>query len=151
MRASINLGDPILASKNPQTGAPFGVAVDLARWSAKTLSVELQLVVFDKAGKSVQAVSEERADFGSFVADPLRGEKIALTAPYMLNGRSYLLRDDSTVRTSEDVDQTHNRVAVGRGSAYDLFLTPELKAPQIARAPSSPNVMQTFLDRTWKS
>ncbi len=54
---------------------------------------------------------------------------------------------DRTVRTSEDVDQTHNRVAVGRGSAYDLFLTPELKAPQIARAPSSPNVAQTFLEQ----
>ena len=70
VRASINLGNPILANKNPQTGEPFGVSVDLARAFAAKLGVELELVVFDAAGKSVQAVSEERADFGFFAVDP---------------------------------------------------------------------------------
>jgi polar amino acid transport system substrate-binding protein len=37
-------------------------------------------------------------------------------------------------------------VAVGKGSAYDLFLTRELKHAQIVRAPTSPTVVQTFLD-----
>ncbi|HXZ08699.1 MAG TPA: ABC transporter substrate-binding protein, partial [Paraburkholderia sp.] len=41
----------------------------------------------------------------------------------------------------------HHRVAVGKGSAYDLFLTRELKAAQIVRAPSSPTVVQTFLEQ----
>ncbi|MGN6669842.1 MAG: ABC transporter substrate-binding protein, partial [Trinickia sp.] len=60
LRASINLGNPILASKNAETGEPFGVSIDLAREFAKWLGVELELIVFDAAGKSVQAVSEER-------------------------------------------------------------------------------------------
>jgi polar amino acid transport system substrate-binding protein len=34
---------------------------------------------------------------------------------------------------------------VGLGSAYDLFLTRELKAAQIVRAPSGPQVVDTFL------
>jgi polar amino acid transport system substrate-binding protein len=59
----------------------------------------------------------------------------------------YLVRDDSPVRTNQDVDQAHNRVAVGKGSAYDLFLTRELKAAQIVRAPTSPTVVQTFLEQ----
>jgi len=70
---------------------------------AKTLSVELELVVFDTAGKSVHAVSEERADFGFFVVDALRGEKIAITAPYVLTDGFYLIRNDSPVKTNEDV------------------------------------------------
>ncbi len=104
-------------------------------------------MIFDTAGKSVQAVSEERADFGFFAIDPLRGEKIAFTAPYVLIEGFYLVRDDSPIKTNEEVDQSHNRVTVGKGSAYDLFLTRELKAAQIVRAPSSPAVVQTFLEQ----
>ncbi|MBN3807635.1 ABC transporter substrate-binding protein [Paraburkholderia sp. Ac-20347] len=146
LRASINLGNPILANKDAATGEPFGVSVDLARAFAGELGVELELVVFDTAGKSVQAVRDERADFGFFAIDPLRGERIAFTAPYVLIEGFYLVRDDSPIRTNADVDHPHNRIAVGNGSAYDLFLTRELKAAQIVRTPTSPAVVQTFID-----
>ncbi|KXU84102.1 ABC transporter substrate-binding protein [Paraburkholderia monticola] len=147
LRASINLGNPILANRHPESGEPFGVSIDLARAFAARLNVELELVVFDTAGQSVQAVSEERADFGFFAIDPLRGETIAFTAPYVLIEGFYLVRDDSPVRTNQQVDQPHNRVVVGKGSAYDLFLTRELKAAQIVRAPSSPSVVPTFIEQ----
>jgi polar amino acid transport system substrate-binding protein len=145
LRASINLGNPILAGKDA-SGAAVGVSVDLARAFAAALGVELELVVFDAAGKSVQAVSEERADFGFFAVDPLRGETIEFTEPYVLIEGYYMVRDASPIRHNGDVDQPQNRVAVGKGSAYDLFLTRELKHAQIVRAPTSPTVVQTFLD-----
>jgi len=147
LRASINLGNPILANRDPATGEPFGVSIDLARAFAERLSAELELVVFDAAGKSVQALTEERADFGFFAVDPLRGEMVAFTAPYVLIEGFYLVRDASPIRTNEDVDQPHNRVTVGKGSAYDLFLTRELKAAQIVRAPTSQAVVQTFVEQ----
>ncbi|GAB2300955.1 hypothetical protein Dimus_034990 [Dionaea muscipula] len=146
LRASINLGNPILAGTLPDTGEPAGVSVDLARAFAAQLGVALELAVFDTAGKSVEAVGDEHADIGFFAIDPLRGEKIAFTAPYVLIEGFYLVRDDSPVVTNDDVDQPHNRVAVGKGSAYDLFLTRALKAAQIVRAPSSPGVVPMFLD-----
>lgn len=147
VRASINLGNPILANAHAQTGEPFGVSIDLARAFAENLGVELELVVFDAAGKSVQAVGEERADFGFFAVDPLRGEKIAFTAPYVLIEGFYLVPSDSPIETNDEVDQPHNRVVVGKGSAYDLFLTRELKAARIVRAPTSPAVVPTFLEQ----
>ncbi|MEG2632308.1 MAG: ABC transporter substrate-binding protein, partial [Comamonas sp.] len=52
LRAAINLGNPILAHADPVTGVPGGVSVDLARALAGRLGVELELVVFDAAGKS---------------------------------------------------------------------------------------------------
>ena len=146
LRASINLGNPILANRAPASGEASGVSVDLARAFAQQLGVPLELVVLDTASQSVEAVSDERADFGFFAVDPKRGETIAFTAPYVLIEGFYLVRADSPVRTNADVDQPHNRVVVGKGSAYDLFLTRELKAAQIVRAPSSPTVVQTFID-----
>lgn len=145
LRASINLGNPILANKHPQTGEPFGVSMDLAREFAKRLRVDIELAVFDAAGKSVEAVRGEQADIGFFAIDPLRGEGIAFTAPYVLIEGAYMVPTASVIRANEEVDRPGIRVAVGKGSAYDLFLTRELKQAEIVRAPTSPTVVDVFV------
>ena len=145
LRAAINLGNPILAHVDPVTGAPAGVSVDLARGFAERLGVGVELVAFDGAAKSVAAVAEGRADIGFFAIDPLRGAGIAFTAPYVLIEGAYLVRADSPIRANDEVDRAGHRVAVGAGSAYDLFLTRELKHAQIVRAPTSQAVVDTFV------
>jgi polar amino acid transport system substrate-binding protein len=149
LRAAINLGNPILAHALGEGGAggAGGVSVDLAREFARRLGVDLELVVVDTAGKSVDAVATERADIGFFAIDPARGADIAFTAPYVLIEGSYLVKDASPIRANEEVDQAAHRVVVGKGSAYDLFLTRELRQAQIVRAPSSPAVVPTFLEQ----
>lgn len=147
LRASINLGNPILAHADKVTGAPGGVSVDLARAFADRLGVGLELVVFDAAGKSVEAVADEKADIGFFAIDPVRGAQIAFTQAYVLIEGSYLVHADSPLKTNEEVDRAGQRVAVGKGSAYDLYLTRELRQAEIVRAPTSPTVAQTFLDQ----
>ena len=56
------------------------------------------------------------------------------------------MRADSPCRTNEDVDRAGTRVAVGQGSAYDLFLTRELKAASFVRVPGAAEVVQTLRD-----
>lgn len=145
LRASINLGNPILANKHATTGLPFGVSIDLARNFAKRLGVDIELVVFDAAGKSVDAVKAEQADIGFFAIDPLRGEGISFTAPYVLIEGSYLVAQDSAIQSNDEVDCAGIRVTVGQGSAYDLFLTRELKHAEIVRAPTSPTVVDVYV------
>ena len=145
LRASINLGNPILAGKDGG-GAARGVSVDLAREFARRLGVEAELVVFDIASKSVDAVATQQADIGFFAIDPKRAEHIAFTPPYVLIEGCYLVREGSPLRANEEVDRAGQRVVAGRGSAYDLFLTRELKHAQLAHAESSQAVVQHFLD-----
>jgi polar amino acid transport system substrate-binding protein len=147
LRAAINLGNPILAGTDPATGRPRGVSIDLARAFAARLGVAIELVVFDAAGKSVDAVTHDRADIGFFAVDPLRGAGIAFTAPYVLIEGSYLVPESSAIRSNDEVDRAGNRVAVGAGSAYDLYLTRELRHAQIVRAPTSPAVVDTFIEQ----
>lgn len=144
LRASINTGNPILAAPDGD-GSAKGVSVDLARGFAQRLGVPLQLVVFDTAGKSVDAVTQEQADIGFFAIDPKRGEGIHFTPPYVLIEGCYAVRDDSRLTSGDEVDAAGRRIVVGKGSAYDLFLTRELKAATIVRAPSSPAVVEHFL------
>lgn len=145
LRASINLGNPILANKDAGSGQPVGVSVDLARAFAERLGVPLELVVLDTAGKSVDAVRQEQADIGFFAVDPLRGQEISFTGPYVLIEGFYLVRQDSPLQRIEEVDQPGLRVTVGAGSAYDLYLSREIKQAELVRAPSSPAVVETFL------
>ena len=146
LRASINLGNPILANQDEQ-GQPFGVSVDLAHALAKALDVPLSLVVFDAAGKSVEAVAAEQADFGFFAIDPKRGEKINFTEAYVHITGSYLVKDDSPLTQMDEVDSANNRVVVGKGSAYDLYLSRTLTKATIVQANTSPTVVDTFVEQ----
>jgi polar amino acid transport system substrate-binding protein len=145
LRASINFGNPILAHRDAKTGEPAGISIDLARALAQQLGVPLEMRTVDAAGKSVQAVAEDRADVGFFAVDPLRGEHIAFTAPYVLIEGYYLVRDASPIHDNDAVDRPGIRVAVGTGSAYDLYLTRTLKHAEIVRGSTSPEVVHTFL------
>ena len=144
LRASINLGNPILAGRNAQ-GAPAGVSVDLATELAARLDAPLELVVFDAAGKSVAAVTAQEADIGFFAIDPLRGNGLHFTRPYILIEGSYLVRNDSPLTDNAQVDAAGTTVMVGKGSAYDLYLTREIKQATILRASTSPRVVEEFL------
>jgi polar amino acid transport system substrate-binding protein len=127
LRASINLGNPILAGTDPATGRARGVSVDLAHALAERLGVPLDTIEFPAATKSVDAVTSGVADIGFFAIDPLRGAEIAFTDPYILIEGAYLVREDSPCQANEDVAHAGTSVVVGKGSAYDLFLTRELK------------------------
>jgi polar amino acid transport system substrate-binding protein len=145
LRASINLGNPILANWDRGNQRARGVSVDLANELARRLGAELQPVVFDAAGKSVAAVTGEEADVGFFAVDPLRGEGLLFTAPYILIEGAYLVREGSALRANEEVDAEGVRIMVGKGSAYDLYLTRELKRAAIVRANTSPAVVDEFI------
>jgi polar amino acid transport system substrate-binding protein len=145
LRAAINLGNPILANIDPATNQVFGVSVDLAHELAKRLDVELNLVVVAGAAKSVTALNDELADVGFFAIDPLRGAEIAFTAPYVLIEGCYLVSTDSALRTNADIDKAGVRVVVSKGSAYDLFLTRELKNAEIVREANFSDAMDAFL------
>lgn len=145
LRAAINIGNPILAEQCSQTGQVRGVSVDLARGFAAWVQVELDLVVVQTAAASVDQVANDTADIGFFAIDPKRGEGIAFTEPYLLIEGCYLVREDSPIVHNDQVDQDGLRVVVGQGSAYDLYLTREIRHASIVRAPSSPAVVEHFL------
>jgi polar amino acid transport system substrate-binding protein len=103
LRASINLGNPILAQRDPATGEPAGVSVDLAREFARRLGAPIELVEFPAAAASVDAVRSERADIDFFAIDPARGEGLLFTAPYVLIEGSYLVPESAPLTDNTEV------------------------------------------------
>lgn len=144
LRASINLGNPILA-KRDAAGQLFGISVDLARAFGQRIGRDVALAAFDTAAESVAAVTNEEADIGFFAIDPVRGAGIDFTSAYVLIEGAYMVRQASPLQDNAQVDRAGHRVVVGKGSAYDLYLTREIKQAELVRASNSQAVVQTFL------
>lgn len=147
LRATINVGNPILASRDPSGAGAHGVSVDIANELAARLGVAAKLMVVDAAAKAVAAVAGGQADVGFFAVDPVRAAGIAFTNPYVLIEGCFLVRQDAPIADYSQVDTPGTRVAVGAGSAYDLFLTRELKRARIVRVATSPAVTDAFLQQ----
>ena len=144
LRVAINLGNPVLAGLDA-AGEPSGISADLSRKLAAQLGLGIEWRVFKKADDSVQCVRADAADIGFFAIDPVRGEGLYFSPPYVQIEGAYMVRNDSPLQSNSEVDQANHRVTVGAGSAYDLFLTRHLKHAPIVRAPSSPAVVDVFM------
>ena len=145
LRAAINYGNIVLARRGPD-GELGGVSVDLARELARRLNLPLDVVAFDTAGKVTASAGSNVWDVAFLAIDPLRAAEIAFTPPYVLIEGTYLVPDASPLRTVTDLDRDGVRIAVGRGSAYDLFLTRALKHASLIRAETSDAAIRMFLD-----
>jgi polar amino acid transport system substrate-binding protein len=145
LRAAINLGNPVLARKDTATGEPRGVSVDLANELARRLGVRIEFSTYPSAGRVVEGAAKGEWDIAFNAIDPARAKDIAYSAAYVVIEGAYLVRANSPIRSNDEVDRAGVQVAVGKGSAYDLYLTRELKNATLVRAPTSPMVVDYFL------
>src|SRR5262245_65986956 len=120
----------------------MGVTIDLARALADRLGVELETVAIDGAAKSFETVKAARCDLVFLAVEPARAAEIDFTAPYVLIEGVYAVRPDSGLASNDEVDRPGVRIAVGKGAAYDLFLTRSLKHATLVRGEHS---FETFL------
>ena len=145
LRAAINFGNPILATRDPATGEPRGVSVDLSRELGRRLGVPVELVLYDAAGKVVEGLQANAWDVAFVAIDPARAVDMDFTAAYVVIEGAYLVPQGSPIRDNAEVDRDGVRVVVGAGSAYDLYLSRELRKAQLVRAPTSPAVVDTMV------
>ena len=131
LRASINLGNPVLAQGTQ--GMPSGVTVDIANELGARLRVPVQLLCFDAARESFEAMKDGRADICFLAIDPARADTVAFTAPYAVIEGVFAVPGNSPIATTADVDREGVRVGVKQGSAYDLYLSRTLKRAQVVR------------------
>lgn len=134
LRAAINLGNAVMAQKDERSGKLGGVTVELANELGKRLGVPVTLVPFEAAGKVFEAMQLGQLDVAFIAVEPARAAELDFTAPYVLIEATYMVRNDSPLKSVADVDRAGIRIAVGRGSAYDLYLTRTVRNATIVRA-----------------
>jgi len=145
LRASLNLGNPVLAHSHTAAEKPAGVTIDLSREFARELGVEVDFLQFDTAAKSVAALASGEADIGFMAIDPLRAETTHFTPAYVQIEGYYLVREDSTIRSNAEVDRAGIRIVVGAGSAYGLYLQRNIRHATLVPVATSEAVVDAML------
>jgi polar amino acid transport system substrate-binding protein len=145
LRVAINLGNPVLAKRDENTGVLLGVSVALAYALAEALDIAVSLTPYDAAGKVFAALEDRAWDLAFLAIEPVRAEKIAFSSPYVCIDGTYLVRTESKFNLASALDAGGCRIAVGRGAAYDLFLSRTLKNAELVRATTSAAAVDEFL------
>jgi len=135
LRAGINYGNFILATKDGATGQSRGVAIDLAHEVGRRLDVPVELVAFDSVAALGDAAPTGKWDIAFLGSDPERERLMSFTAAYLELDATYLVPGSSPVRTAADVDRAGVRVAAPARANFELFLKRNLKHAELVSAP----------------
>ena len=145
LRAGINMSNGLLVTGMTAAGDPVGVAPDMAAEIANRLKVPVVYVKFDRPSKLADAAGTNAWDIGLIGAEPARAEKIAFTKAYCEIQATYLVREGSPLQSVDDVDRPGSRIAVRAGSAYDLWLTRNLKHATLLRSDTADGPFDQFV------
>lgn len=134
LRAGINYGNPILATKDPATGASAGVAIDLLQDLGRRLGVPVAIVAYESVAVMGDAAPTNAWDIAFLGSDPQREVLMSFTAAYLEIEATYLAPGASPLRTAGEVDRTGIRVAAPARANYELFLRRHLRHAQLVPA-----------------
>lgn len=131
LRAAYLSGNPAQAIKDPATGTVRGVAVDLARELARRHSVEVSLMGVATPQDVIEAVQGGTADVGFVAYNPERAGPVAFSQPYMLVQQTFVVLQDSTIRSIGDIDRPNQKIGARKGDSIALYLARTLKRAQL--------------------
>jgi len=134
LRIGLNYGNFLLVLKDGPGGEPRGIAPDLGRELGRRLGVPVEFLKYEQAGKLADAVKDGKCDVGFLGAEPQRANEIAFTTAYLEIPVTFLVPAGSKIGSIAEVDRAGVRIAVADRSAYDLYLSRNLKKAQLIRA-----------------
>ena len=137
LRAAINYGNFILATKDRGTGESRGVAIDLTQELGRRLGVPVEIVAYDSVAVMGDAAPSSVWDIAFLGSDPKREALMSFTAAYLEIEATYLVPDASSLRTAADVDREGVRVAAPARANYELFLSRNLQHARLVSTASA--------------
>ena len=131
LRAGVNYGNFILATRDKATGESRGVAIDLVNEIGRRLGVPVQIVAYDSVAVMGDAAPSGVWDIAFLGSDPLRENLMSFTAAYLEIDATYLVPGASPLRTAAEVDREGIRVAAPARANYELYLRRNLARAQL--------------------
>jgi polar amino acid transport system substrate-binding protein len=119
LRVGIGVGpvpSAFWATRDPASGEPRGVTVDLARAMAQDLGVPLRLVAYANSGEVTAAGPKGEWDVAFMPVDEVRARMVDFGPAYYLTESTYLVAAGSPIRALADVDRPGVRVAGVEGT-----------------------------------
>ena len=150
LRAAINLSNFLLVTGKESNGDPQGVSPDMAKALANELNVNIKLITFNRPGELADAISEDVWDIGNIANEPERAKSITFSLPYTTIESTFLIRNGLNINSLQDVDKKGIKIAVAERSAYDLWLTENIKNANLIRAKSIDESFSVFQENKYE-
>ncbi len=129
LRVAVGVGPAASAFycvKDPQTGKPRGVAVNLGAELGRLLHLPVEYVEYPSSGAITEAADKDAWDIAFMPVDPERAKTVDFGPAYYIFESTYLVPASSVAKTVADVDKSGARVigvantTTGRAAAASL-------------------------------
>ena len=133
LRAVYIATNPVQASVDPATKEVRGPAAEIARELARRAGVPVTITGVRGADGVIESVKNGSADIGFVAFDPVRAAQVDFSQNYALAQNTYIVPENSPIKSIADADRAGVRIGVGLRDAGDYFLTRTLKAATLVR------------------
>jgi polar amino acid transport system substrate-binding protein len=133
LRVGVNHGNFLLVQKDAD-GRIKGIVHDLALELGRRLEAQVDFVHYPGAGQLADSAKRGAWDVAFLGAEPQRAQEIDFTEAYLEIPATYLVPAGSSIRSLAEVDRAGVRIAVAAKSAYDLWLSRNIRNARLLRA-----------------
>ncbi len=151
LRAGINMSNFLLVTGRTESGDPDGVSPDMARALGKRLGLPVKMVPFPTPGELADAAADNAWDIGLIGAEPQRAEKIAFSLAYSEIEATYLVPPGSPIQSIGEVDRPGIRIAVSARSAYELWLSRNIRHAELVLAQGLGAAFELFVEKGYEA
>jgi polar amino acid transport system substrate-binding protein len=137
LRAVYLASNPAQAVRDPASGETHGASADLARELARRLNMPATLIRSENPASVIEAVAKGEADIGFVAYAPSRVGTVEFSQTYMLVRQSFVVAENSPIKTVADIDRAGRRIGGGKGDSITLFLTRTLKQATLIETDNS--------------
>jgi polar amino acid transport system substrate-binding protein len=146
VRAAYLATNPAHAVKDPKTGEARGVVIDLVRELGRMHGVKATPIPLPNPQAVIDAVRKGEAEIGFVAYNPERAGPVEFSKPYLLVNQTFIVRDDSAIRSIADIDRQGRKLGATRADSIALFLGRTLKQGQLVQLEdSSPDAVYRML------
>ncbi|UPK40226.1 transporter substrate-binding domain-containing protein [Bradyrhizobium sp. 186] len=136
LRVAVAVGPAASAfwtTRDPATGKPRGVTVELAKAAANKLHVPLQLVEYQSSDEIAAAGGKDLWDISFMPADVKREQFVDQGPAYVAYMSGYLVRAGSDIRSVADVDRAGLRVGCIEGTSTSRTVEKSLRQAKLTK------------------
>jgi polar amino acid transport system substrate-binding protein len=131
LRAIFLGSNPVQGRMDPQTGVASGPVPDLVQELARRLGVPHKIVSAPAAAGVIDALKNRAADIGFLAYDEARAREVDFGGAFIVMFNSYLVRANSSIQKTADIDVPAVTVAAVRGQTQELFVSSHLKNAKV--------------------
>jgi polar amino acid transport system substrate-binding protein len=138
IRAAFIADNPIQGRVDRQTGIVTGLAADLTRELARRLGVPFEIAPLSNPDAVIATIRSGDADIGFLAFESARAEQVSFSEPYVLSTSAYLVRADSDIRSSADVDRAGMTIGAVKGQSQQIYISSTIKRARVEILPVAP-------------